>query len=110
MTVQLCDNHTCHVNLLLEGPGLCLTRLSNGGVHHKDHIVRAHCIAHRQHLFKERILVFVHLHPISSNNCGINFCIASIERNASFCSILFQLIISSSSECVSTDQAGFPVF
>ena len=68
-------------NLLLEGPGLCLTRLSNGGVHHKHHVVRAHCIAHltkessdnklvpptshqwqkthRQHLFKERILLFV---------------------------------------------------
>ena len=110
VTIQLCDHHTCHVNLvdndwlvcltlvqssilhvwntsemfgnlLLEGPSLCLARLPDGGVHHKNHIVRAHCIAHlakkrwcatfhwnqklrprelyRQHFFKEGILLFV---------------------------------------------------
>ena len=35
-----------HYNLLFEGSGLSLARLADGGVHHKDHIVRAHCIAH----------------------------------------------------------------
>ena len=37
--------HEFRSNLLLEGTGLCLTSLPNGGVHHKNHIVRAHCIA-----------------------------------------------------------------
>ena len=138
-----------HYNLLFEGSGLSLARLADGGVHHKDHVVGAHCIAHldkkrsgemifllilslfgkrelyRQHLFEQGILLFVpsrgvdnndletlvfeHLNPIASYDSRVDLSVAPIEGNASFRSILLQLIVSSSSECVSTHKAGFPV-
>ena len=45
--IFVCLINVClHYNLLFEGSGLSLARLADGGVHHKDHIVRAHCIAH----------------------------------------------------------------
>ena len=39
MAVQLGHDDRGNVDLLLEGPGLRLTRLTYGGVHHKDNVV-----------------------------------------------------------------------
>ena len=81
-----------HHNLLFEGSGLSLARLADGGVHHKDHVVGAHCIAHldkkrsgemifllilslfgkrelyRQHLFEQGILLFVPSRGVDNND------------------------------------------
>nr|CAD7429679.1 unnamed protein product [Timema monikensis] len=68
MTVEFGDNHRAHIHLLFERSRLCLARLTNGCVHHKDYIVRPlkgkikathYCIGHLQHLFKQRLFLFV---------------------------------------------------
>merc|ERR1719341_2893928 len=59
MPVQLRHYHASNVHLVLECPSLSLTRLPNGGVHHKHNVVRIHRVAHRKHFLKERVLLLV---------------------------------------------------
>ena len=40
MAVQLSHNDRRNIDLILEGPSLGLTRLTNRCIHHKDNVVR----------------------------------------------------------------------
>merc|ERR1719228_563671 len=125
MTIKLCDNNTGSINLLLKCFSLSLTSLSNTSIHHKHHIVRPYSITDCQHLLKQTVfllvpstginyndlktLSFEHVHTIPSNHCRVHLCVTPIERYPSLGSILLQLVISPSSEGVSTDEAALPV-
>merc|ERR1712004_763505 len=57
-----------------------------------------------------KVLFFEFLHTLRCNDHWIRLCVTSIEWNPCFCSVLFDLIKSTSSEGIGTNQASLPAF